>query len=90
MQVTDEYLELINKYGPVDCLDTRTFFVGPKLASVTEVTYLSEILFTSIILLILPFVCLFFFFYVIRFMFSTVVSNYRFLYLNSCLLELFP
>lgn len=40
MQVLDEYLEFRNKFGPVDCLDTKTFFVGPKLASETEVSTL--------------------------------------------------
>lgn len=37
-KVADEYLEFKNKYGPVDCLDTKTFFVGPKMASETEVS----------------------------------------------------
>ncbi|ESO94166.1 hypothetical protein LOTGIDRAFT_232430 [Lottia gigantea] len=35
--VTDEYLEFTDKYGPVDCLDTRMFLVGPKVATETEV-----------------------------------------------------
>ncbi|CAL1527525.1 unnamed protein product [Lymnaea stagnalis] len=36
-KVTDEYLDFRNKYGPVDKLDTKTFLVGPKIASETEV-----------------------------------------------------
>ncbi|KAK7504778.1 hypothetical protein BaRGS_00003806, partial [Batillaria attramentaria] len=35
-KVMDEYLEFRSKYGPVDCLDTKTFLVGPKMASETE------------------------------------------------------
>lgn len=38
VQVMDEYLEFRNKYGPVDCLDTKTFLTGPRIASETEVT----------------------------------------------------
>ena len=34
----DDYLEFRSKYGPVDCLDTRTFFLGPKIAAETEVS----------------------------------------------------
>ncbi|XP_076442517.1 pyruvate carboxylase, mitochondrial-like isoform X2 [Babylonia areolata] len=37
-KVMDEYLEFRNKYGPVDCLDTKTFLIGPKIASETEVS----------------------------------------------------
>lgn len=37
-KVTDEYLDFRSKYGPVDKLDTRTFLVGPKIASETEVS----------------------------------------------------
>uniref|UniRef100_A0A2C9JXN7 Pyruvate carboxylase n=1 Tax=Biomphalaria glabrata TaxID=6526 RepID=A0A2C9JXN7_BIOGL len=36
-KVADEYLDFVNKYGPVDKLDTKTFLVGPKVASQTEV-----------------------------------------------------
>nr|KAI8741129.1 pyruvate carboxylase; mitochondrial-like [Biomphalaria glabrata] len=36
-KVADEYLDFFNKYGPVDKLDTKTFLVGPKVASQTEV-----------------------------------------------------
>lgn len=35
-KVTNEFLEFRNKYGPVDCLDTKTFFIGPKIAHQTE------------------------------------------------------
>ena len=37
-KVMDDYLEFRSKYGPVDCLDTRTFFLGPKIAAETEVS----------------------------------------------------
>lgn len=37
-KVTDEYLDFKGKYGPVDKLDTKTFLVGPKIASETEVS----------------------------------------------------
>lgn len=37
-KVTNEYLEFRNKFGPVDCLDTKTFFIGPRLAHETEVS----------------------------------------------------
>ena len=31
-KVLEEFLEFKQKYGPVDTLDTRVFFVGPKIA----------------------------------------------------------
>jgi len=31
-KVLEEYLDFKTKYGPVDTLDTRTFFIGPKIA----------------------------------------------------------
>jgi pyruvate carboxylase len=31
-KVFDEYAEFVKKYGPVDKLDTRTFFAGPEIA----------------------------------------------------------
>lgn len=37
-KVLDEFLEFRSKYGPVDCLDTKTFLVGPKVAAETEVS----------------------------------------------------
>lgn len=37
-KVMDEYLEFRNKYGPVDCLDTKTFLAGPRIAAETEVS----------------------------------------------------
>uniref|UniRef100_A0A0B7AJA0 Pyruvate carboxylase n=1 Tax=Arion vulgaris TaxID=1028688 RepID=A0A0B7AJA0_9EUPU len=37
-KVTDEYLDFKNKFGPVDKLDTKTFLIGPKMASALEVT----------------------------------------------------
>ncbi|KAL8608300.1 hypothetical protein ACOMHN_042167 [Nucella lapillus] len=37
-KVMNDYLEFRNKYGPVDCLDTKTFLVGPKIASETQVS----------------------------------------------------
>ena len=36
-KVTDKYLEFKDQYGPVGALDTRLFFVGPKMASEVEV-----------------------------------------------------
>ncbi|RUS77143.1 hypothetical protein EGW08_015099 [Elysia chlorotica] len=36
-KVMDDYLDFYNKFGPVEKLDTRTFLVGPKIASETEV-----------------------------------------------------
>ncbi|XP_050404897.1 pyruvate carboxylase, mitochondrial isoform X2 [Patella vulgata] len=35
--VTDNYLDFIDKYGPVNTLDTRMFLAGPKVAQETEV-----------------------------------------------------
>lgn len=32
-KVFDEYAEFVKKYGPVDKLDTRTFFAGPEIAN---------------------------------------------------------
>lgn len=37
-QVTDDYLTLKDKYGPVDKLDTRIFLTGPKVGEEFEVT----------------------------------------------------
>ena len=31
-KVLEEFLEFKQKYGPVDTLNTRVFFVGPKIA----------------------------------------------------------
>ncbi|XP_041353439.1 pyruvate carboxylase, mitochondrial-like isoform X2 [Gigantopelta aegis] len=36
-KVTDEYLDFKSSYGPVDCLDTKLFLVGPKVAHEFEV-----------------------------------------------------
>ncbi|XP_059154972.1 pyruvate carboxylase, mitochondrial-like isoform X2 [Physella acuta] len=36
-KVTDEYLDFKSRFGPVDKLDTKTFLVGPKVASELEV-----------------------------------------------------
>ena len=36
-KVLEEFLEFKQKFGPVDCLDTRTFFVGPKIAESVEI-----------------------------------------------------
>ncbi|XP_033734872.1 pyruvate carboxylase, mitochondrial-like isoform X2 [Pecten maximus] len=36
-KVTDDFLEFRNRYGPVDCLDTKMFLVGPKMAQEIEV-----------------------------------------------------
>lgn len=36
-KVTDDFLEFHDKYGPVDTLDTKIFFVGPKVAQEMEV-----------------------------------------------------
>ena len=38
-KVLEEYLEYKIKYGPMSALDTRTFFVGPKIAENLEVLY---------------------------------------------------
>ena len=40
-KVTDEFLDFRDKYGPVDALDTRMFFVGPKMAEEVEVSWQS-------------------------------------------------
>ena len=37
-KVLEEYLEFKLKFGPVDTLDTRIFFVGPKIAESIDVT----------------------------------------------------
>ncbi|XP_070180622.1 pyruvate carboxylase, mitochondrial-like isoform X2 [Littorina saxatilis] len=37
-KVMTEYLEFRNMYGPVDCLDTKTFLFGPKTAAEIEVS----------------------------------------------------
>lgn len=36
-KVLDDYLEFRGKYGPVECLETKLFFVGPKMAQECEV-----------------------------------------------------
>ena len=36
-KVLEEYLEFKMKFGPVDTLDTRIFFVGPKIAESIDV-----------------------------------------------------
>jgi pyruvate carboxylase len=36
-KVTDEFLEFRDRYGPVDTLGTRIFFIGPKVAQEMEV-----------------------------------------------------
>ena len=36
-KVLEHYLDFKTKYGPVKCLDTRTFFVGPNIAESIEV-----------------------------------------------------
>jgi pyruvate carboxylase len=36
-KVLEEYLEFKLQYGPVDKLDTRTFFIGPKIAESLDV-----------------------------------------------------
>ncbi|XP_021370630.1 pyruvate carboxylase, mitochondrial-like isoform X2 [Mizuhopecten yessoensis] len=36
-KVTDDFLEFRSRYGPVDCLDTKMFLVGPKMAQEIEV-----------------------------------------------------
>ena len=36
-KVLEEFLEFKQKFGPVDCLDTRIFFVGPKIAESVEI-----------------------------------------------------
>ena len=38
-KVTDDYLEFRSSYGPVDCLDTKLFLVGPKVAHEFEVSF---------------------------------------------------
>ena len=37
-QVLNDYLEFREKYGPVECLETKLFFVGPKMAQECEVS----------------------------------------------------
>lgn len=41
-KVTDDFLEFHDKYGPVDRLDTKIFFVGPKVAQEMEVCYVFD------------------------------------------------
>ena len=36
-KVLEEYVEFRNKYGPVDKLDTRSFFIGPNIAEPIDV-----------------------------------------------------
>lgn len=36
-KVCDDFLTFRNTYGPVDCLNTRIFLVGPKVAEEFEV-----------------------------------------------------
>ena len=36
-KVLEEFLEFKQKFGPVDCLDTRVFFIGPKIAEPIEI-----------------------------------------------------
>ena len=36
-KVLEEFLEFKQKFGPVECLDTRVFFVGPILAEPIEI-----------------------------------------------------
>jgi pyruvate carboxylase len=36
-KVLEEFIEFKQKFGPVDCLDTRVFFVGPKIAESIEI-----------------------------------------------------
>lgn len=36
-KVLEEFLVFKQKFGPVDCLDTRLFFIGPKIAENIEV-----------------------------------------------------
>jgi pyruvate carboxylase len=36
-KVLEEYLQFKTKFGPVDTLDTRVFFVGPKIAENIDV-----------------------------------------------------
>ena len=36
-KVLEEFLTFKSKFGPVDTLDTRTFFVGPKIAESLDV-----------------------------------------------------
>ncbi len=43
-KVLEEYLENKTKYGPVSALDTRTFFVGPKIAESLNVYRLYNII----------------------------------------------
>ncbi len=41
--VLEEYLEFKTKFGPVDTLDTRVFFVGPKIAENIDVDFIFRI-----------------------------------------------
>lgn len=51
-KVTDDFLEFHDKYGPVDRLDTKIFFVGPKVAQEMEVYYVFDsFLFEKIMIL---------------------------------------
>ena len=36
-KVLEEFLEFKQKFGPVDCLDPRVFFVGPNIAESIEI-----------------------------------------------------
>lgn len=36
-KVLEEFLEFRKKYGPVDKLDTRSFFIGPNIAESIDV-----------------------------------------------------
>ena len=36
-KVLEEFLEFKSKFGPVDTLNTRVFFVGPKIAENLDV-----------------------------------------------------
>lgn len=38
-KVTDDYLDFLSKYGPVDCLDTPTFLMGPRMAQELQVIF---------------------------------------------------
>ena len=37
-KVLEEFLEFKTRFGPVDTLNTRVFFVGPKIAENVEVS----------------------------------------------------
>jgi pyruvate carboxylase len=37
-KVLEEFIEFKQVFGPVECLDTRVFFVGPKIAEDIDVT----------------------------------------------------